>query len=344
MADVRTGPTDGRRPRRDGPIRAGPRQDPAASRVTIGRMQRFSIPGQGGHLSALNFGRAHGPIDLVFLHATGFCAQVYRHLIDRLGPDMRTVALDLRGHGHTTLPAHPFRLTGWDVHARDVSAAIRHLRRDGDLPPPRLIAGHSMGGASALLALGRDPEVARALLLIDPALIPRRINRLMQLPFVPHLMRNRIPIARNAGKRRADFPDRAAVLQSYRGRGAFKTWLPGFLEDYVEGGFVDKPATGVTLRCTPAWEAATFAAHRHDIHGALRSLRVPVRMLAAEHGSISMREPHLLQASAPGLAIEVLPGTTHFIPMEKPELVVERMLQMMAEGDALATPPDRRAA
>ena len=150
----------GSRSRRGGPIRPDVPGDPPASRVTIGRMQRFSIPGQGGHLSALNFGRARGPIDLVFLHATGFCAQVYRHLIDRLGPDRRTVALDLRGHGHTTLPAHPFRLTGWDVHARDVAAAIRHLRRDGDLPPPRLIAGHSMGGASALLALGRDSSAA----------------------------------------------------------------------------------------------------------------------------------------------------------------------------------------
>lgn len=69
-----------------------------------------------------------------------------------------------------------------------------------------------------------------------------------------------------------------------------------------------------------------------------------MRMLAAEHGSISMREPHLLQASAPGLQIEVVPGTTHFIPMEKPELVVERMLQLMAEGDAVAARTVSRAA
>jgi pimeloyl-ACP methyl ester carboxylesterase len=293
-------------------------------------MTRFSIPSQGGHLSVLAFGRAHGPIDLVFLHATGFCAQVYRHLLERLGPERRVLALDLRGHGHSTLPAHPSRLTGWDVHARDVSAALRALRRDGDLPPPRLIAGHSMGGASALLALGRDSEVAQALLLIDPALIPRVVTGVMRLPFAPRLMRRCIPIARAAGRRRADFPDRAAALQSYRGRGAFKTWLPGFLEDYVEGGFMQRAdGHGVTLRCTPAWEAATFSAHRHDLHAALRSLRVPARMLVAEHGSIAMREPRAVKASAPTLEIETVPGTTHFIPMEVPGLVIERMTAMM---------------
>jgi hypothetical protein len=57
-------------------------------------MQRLMIPARGGHLAGLNFGRAQGPIDLVFLHATGFNALTYRQLLQPLADRFRVVALD----------------------------------------------------------------------------------------------------------------------------------------------------------------------------------------------------------------------------------------------------------
>ena len=123
-------------------------------------MQRFTLPLAGGHLAGLNFGPSQGPIDLVFLHATGFNALTYRTLLEPLAPDWRVVALDLRGHGLSTLPAHPARLTHWHGYARDVIQAIGQLAPEG--PAPRLIAGHSMGGTVALLALARKPDLAGA--------------------------------------------------------------------------------------------------------------------------------------------------------------------------------------
>jgi pimeloyl-ACP methyl ester carboxylesterase len=289
-------------------------------------MQRFTVPGKGGHMAGLNFGRAHGPIDVVFLHATGFCALTYRRLLEPLGPDRRVVALDMRGHGHTTLPARPIALTGWYTFARDVVAALRQI---GGGQPVGLIAGHSMGGTTSLLALEIEPSLARGLLMIDPAMVAPQTQTLMKLPFVPHLMRRRIPIARAAGRRRADFPASEAVLSSYRGRGAFKTWLPGFLEDYVEDGFVRRADGSVTLRCTPVWESATFAAQRHDLRSALRALKAPARMLVAERGSTSERAIPLLRECAPAAEVEVVPGSTHFVPMEQPGLVRERMLALL---------------
>lgn len=290
-------------------------------------MHRFTIPGRGGHTAGINFGRTHGPIDLVFLHATGFCGLTYRRLLERLDPQRRVITLDLRGHGLTTLPARPFFLTHWNGYADDVIAAVRHL--SGGSGPIGLIAGHSMGGTSALLALTRDPGIARALLLVDPALILPHMRRAMMLPFGPHLMRRRIPIARGAARRRAHFPDRAAVLKSYRGRGAFKTWGEGFLEDYVEDGFGPRADGSLELRCTPAWESATFAAHRHDLIEALRRLQVPARILVAEHGSTSARALDLIRAHAPAMVVEPVPGSSHFIPMERPDLVCERIVSLI---------------
>ncbi len=290
-------------------------------------MQRFTVPGRGGHTAGINFGRASGPIDLVFLHATGFCALTYRHLLQRLGPQRRVVALDLRGHGHTSLPARAGLLTHWNGYADDVADAIAQL--GAGQPAPRLIAGHSMGGTAALLALARRPSVAQSLLLIDPAIISPERRRFIMLPFGPLLLRRRIPIARAAARRRPDYPSGEAVLASYRGRGAFKTWQPGFLEDYVEDGFARRADGSLVLRCAPAWESATFCAHRHDLVAALRALKVPSRLLVADKMSTSAHTLDVIRANAPAMVVEPVPGSTHFIPMESPDLVVERMLALI---------------
>jgi len=289
-------------------------------------MQRFTIPGRGGHLAAINFGRTSGPIDVVFLHATGFCALTYRHLLEPLGPQRRAVAIDLRGHGHTTLPARPARLTSWNAYADDVVPALRRLSEG--LPPPRVLAGHSMGATVSMLSLSREPGLADALLMIDPPLVSPDLRRWLMLPLGPLVWRRRQPLARSASRRRSEFPGREAVLASYKGRGAFRTWGPGFLEDYVEDGFLRRADGSVTLRCAPDWESATFAAQRHDLKAALRGLRTPALMLVPEHGSTAERGLPLVRGLAPGVRIERVAGTSHFLPMERPDLVRERILAL----------------
>lgn len=303
-------------------------------------MQRFTVPGGGGHIAGLNFGRPSGPIDVAFLHATGFNALTYRRLLEPLGPGLRVVALDLRGHGHTTLPARAARLTHWYGYARDVVGALRALagagREDRGAPAVRLIAGHSLGGTVALLALAADPSLAASLLMIDPAMLPPQLRRWLLLPFGPQLLRRRLPIARSAARRRPRFATLEEVLASYRGRGAFRTWLPGFLEDYVEGGFERRPDGSVALRCAPQWESATFAAHRHDLRAALRALRVPARLMLAEQGSTTAWALPTIRECAPWLAPEVVPGSTHFVPMERPERVRDEMLSLLELDDSTA--------
>ena len=290
-------------------------------------MRRFSLALGDGQLAGLNFGPEAGPIGLVFLHATGFNALTYRQLLAPLAERIRVVAIDLRGHGLSSLPAHPGRLTHWRGYADDLIRALAQL--NAGLPPPGLIAGHSMGGTVGLLALAREPALARGLLLIDPALVPRPWRRWLRLPFAPLMLRRRLPIARAAGRRRAVFGSAEEVLQSYQGRGAFKTWQPGFLADYIEDGFAPLPSGGVRLRYAPAWEAATFAGHRHDTEAALRALRVPVHLMMAGRGSTIGRELPVLRANAPALSVEAMPECTHFIPMEAPQQVRDRILAML---------------
>ena len=52
-------------------------------------------------------------------------------------------------------------------------------------------------------------------------------------------------------------------------------------------------------------------------------------MLLAEHGSITTRATMLMHECAPHLVQETIAGSSHFLPMEQPGLVCERMLAMM---------------
>ena len=108
--------------------------------------------------------------------------------------------------------------------------------------------------------------------------------------------------------------------------------VPGFLEDYVEDGFVRRADGSLTLRCKPAWESATFSAHRHDLVAALRALKVPARILVADQMSTSASTLDVIRANAPAMVIEPVPGSTHFIPMESPDLVLARMLALIDNG------------
>jgi len=280
-----------------------------------------------GMVSVLEWGAGDRPLDLVFLHATGFNAQTYVPLLAPLAAEHRIVALDQRGHGLTRLPTDPDGLVDWWPYARDLILLLDRWVPEG--APPVVLAGHSMGGIVALLAASRRPRAVRGLVLLDPVLMPSTMRLALFTPWGRARAR-RSGLAVGAAKRRPVFPSRDEALATYRTRKAFSTWQPGFLEGYVEGGLVDDPE-GVRLGCPPAWESATFAAHRHRSWAALGRLRMPVHLIAAGEGSTVVGGLEKVRRVAPGVVAETLPGTTHFFPMERPDHVRSVIAGMLAK-------------
>ena len=82
----------------------------------------------------------------------------------------------------------------------------------------------------------------------------------------------------------------------------------------------------VMLACAPAWEASNFAAQGADPWRALRQVRCPVRIFRAEHGSTFRAGPGFGGRRA-DVTVESVAGATHFLPMERPELVRAALLQ-----------------
>jgi pimeloyl-ACP methyl ester carboxylesterase len=276
--------------------------------------RRVALPSRGGDMAYLDFGPAERPVDVVFSHANGFNGRTYRTLLEPLADEMRILAIDLRGHGATTLPTVIEGRDGW-AEFRDDLLAFLAAAAEG----PVVLAGHSMGGTSSLLAAAADPARVKALALLDPVIMP------------PEALADReavaeSPLVQGALRRRAVFPSKQAAVDAYTGRGAFKSWSPAMVADYVEAGFRETAEGEVTLTCTPEWEASNFRTHNYDPWAAFAASRCPIDIRRAEAGSTCRVEGREAALTADGrIAIQTVPGTSHFLPMERPDVVAQAL-------------------
>lgn len=288
------------------------------SSVAAPRARRIALPGRGGAMAALEFGPDDRPVDIIFSHANGYNGLTYRTILQPLAGDYRILAIDLRGHGASTLPTVIEGRIGWLEFRDDLLALLAALGE-----PPMVLAGHSMGGTSSLLAAAAEPSLVRALALFDPVIVP------LEAQANTEAMRTS-PLALSAARRRTTFPSRRAAFEAYRGRGGFATWRDEQLADYVEAGFRETADGEVTLVCPPAWESSNFSTHNYDGLAAFRDSRCPIRVLRAANNSSCRIDGHEDELTAGGrIAIDVVPGATHFLPMERPDLVQDTLLAVV---------------
>ncbi len=271
--------------------------------------QRMKIELDDGSLTGLRW-PAPGRAPLLFLHATGFCASAYRQMLGALAGRFDIHALDLRGHGGNTRPADPSRLRSWKPYASDARAYLDRESRGG-----WIVAGHSMGAVTAVMAARGRTDIA-ALKLIEPVAMPGWMNFAAATPVWP-LFSGSMPMVRQAASRRDRWPDRQSVIASYARKALFRDWAPGALEDYLADGLVEEEGQ-VRLSCNPQWEAATFAALANDFWGALAAAPAPVSVLAVDHRSSTVFPAARKRLRRLGAALEVKKGAGHLAPMEKP--------------------------
>lgn len=284
------------------------------------RQRTMDLPARGGAMAALDFGPAERPVDIVFSHANGFNGRTYRTILQPLAQELRILALDLRGHGASTLPTAIEGREGWNEFRDDLLAVLAAA-----CEAPVVLAGHSMGGTTSILAAAADPGRVRALALFDPVAVPVAAQ-------ADAATMGASPLAQGALRRRSVFPSRAAAFDAYRGRGGFKTWSDAQLTDYLEAGLAETRSGEVALTCAPAWEASNFRTHNYDVWAALAASRCPVRILRAGQGStfnIEGREADLA-ALAPRVSVRTVAETSHFLPMERPDLARETLLAAAA--------------
>ncbi|MEM8616636.1 MAG: alpha/beta hydrolase [Pseudomonadota bacterium] len=308
-------------------------------------MRRFTFEAPDGDMAALEFGDPADRLAALWLHATGFNAMTYQSILAPLGLRTKVQAVDLRGHGRSTLPT-AVTYKSWKRHRDDV---IDFLDREAPTKPV-VLGGHSMGACVALLVAGARPEKVAGLVLADPVILPPRVYTYAHiLPPVLAMINRGSGMARRARKRRQDFKSLEDAKASYEGRGAFKTWRSPFLSDYLIDGLdrIDDNDTDCEdqtwrLTCAPKWEAATFAAQRNRPWGALavvKQRKIPITVLRPDSKSVMTDAVAArLTRKCPHLVLKERVNTSHFLPMEAPYDIRDELseyISTLIEGIAL---------
>ena len=242
----------------------------------------------------------------------------------------RVIAPDFRGHGRSG--KHP--PFNWMQFGDDIRQLVHLLDLD-DI----FVAGHSMGGHCAITIAGWDPDRYKALMLIDPVVLSpddMASRKDQQRGDLPH------PVV----KRRNVWSSPAEMYDSFASREPFLRWERQVLRDYCEFGLLRNGEGQYVLACPPSIEANVYTDSGNvGIFDLMPNVTQPVTVIRA-HRSTSPREqmdfsnsptwPDLASRFVNGQDIH-LPDLTHFIPMERPDLVVDyirAMLSFETEGEA----------
>lgn len=259
---------------------------------------------------------------LHWAHATGFNAKTYTPLLRELLPHFDVHTWDMRGHGESRSAGNPKTFRGWSTYYQDLIAVLDQASE------PMWLAGHSIGATTSLAAAALRPEKVKGLVLVEPVLLDPKQGFALRLANWFGFA-DRIAMAAAAARRRASFPTHQDAFENYRSKKAFGTWSDEWLHAYVEHGFVPSHNNEVELACPPSWESLTF---QHTEPNAARWIRdpgCPIHILAAGRGSTFPATAHArIQKRLPKAHIEVIADATHFLPMERTGLVVQRICDL----------------
>ena len=171
----------------------------------------------------------------------------------------------------------------------------------------------------------------RALVLIDPTMLPFSWMWWWYLAKKSGLGKF-VPIAYRAARRKNDWPNTGAVIESYSSKGPFGTWEKGFLEGYIAHGIRETEEGPVRLSCDPAWESKCFATCSHDIWRLIPRLSMPALLIHGEKSDICLPPAvKRFRKKVPGAKIIGLKGTSHFVPMERPDETAELIIGFLKE-------------
>ena len=273
-------------------------------------------------IAVYDFG-GEGP-DLLLVHATGFCAGVFRPLARELRDRFHCHGIDLRGHGHSSRPADG--KFPWSRFADDVLEVISQL----GLRQP-FGFGHSCGATSVLMAEERRSGTFGGLYCFEPVIFPDSL---------PPAFTTDNPLARGARRRRDVFPSAEEALANFLSKPPFANLDPMAMANYVTEGFEKVPTAeggdgkAVRLRCRRDDEAAVYEeGGRHDAFANLSTVSCPVTL--AYGGLTDAFGRDFMEADAaalPDAEIVVLDHLGHFGPVEDPSMVARSVKAALRPG------------
>ena len=250
----------------------------------------------------------------LYVHATGFCKEMWlpvRNELDKRGISIGGMAVDQRAHGDSGLSLPPFH---WSALGRDVAVARAAVAG------PVVGVGHSSGGAALCMAEVEAPGTFQCLVLIEPIIFPG-----------PHVRLEENPMTDGALRRRPSFDSIEDARAVFREKGAFAEWTDAALEAYVRHAFRADDGRWV-LKCSPESEAEFYReGFNHNTWEWLPEIGCPVLVIVGERSEAhpAAFAAQLVARFSNGDAL-IVPGATHFVPMERPDVIAAALAQMVS--------------
>lgn len=251
-----------------------------------------------------------GSLPAVLLsHATGFHGRCWIPVAKRLEGRFDVWAHDHRGYGDSTVPDD--WTVRWTAFGDDALAAARYVATNVN-NGPIIAAGHSMGGATLVMAALREPALFGGIVTFEPIIFPPSGFRPDDMP--PN------PLAALTRRRRAVFASLDEARENFASKPPMSSFHSDALEAYVVHGF-RHTANGVALKCSPEHEARTYeTGGSHETWNSLSSLTVPLWVVGSPEQQYqpSAIAPRIAE-QVPGARYEAWSDVSHFGPMEDPD-------------------------
>lgn len=275
----------------------------------------------------VDFGGA-GPVMHVAL-ANGFPPQTYRPLLAPFTDRYRVVSLPPRPLWLD--PPSPETAPTWRTLADDLLAGFDAYALDA------LIAvGHSFGGVASVLAAIQQPQRFRALVLLDPTMLPPDVLRQVDAARTAG-QDHRMPLVESALRRRAHFADRDEAFAYWRDKPLFADWSDDVLWLYVDS--LTRPADdgdGLTLTWSPEWEAHYYRTLYSDIWRDLPALPASLPVLAVRGTTTNAfveASAVAFQAALPHATMVEIGGHGHLFPQSAPQQTAAVIARWLDEHD-----------
>jgi pimeloyl-ACP methyl ester carboxylesterase len=263
-----------------------------------------------------------GPSDVWLVLTDGIACDgfIWKYLWDDLGEVVSVAHWNYRGHGRSGPPTDPACIELVD-HARDLEAVRQSI---GD--PPVVLVGHSMGCQVSLEAYRLNPEKVQGIILICGApgrithtfkgtdvlaqILPKLIERVDAHPDIVRALWGRVP---------PHVAIRVAMAMGDIDRSIRSDDVMPYLEHMVD---IDVAMFLRMLR----------SAGEHSAVDLLPNINVPVLVIGGDRDTFTpARYAEEMAKAAPLAELLMVAGGTHIVPLERRDLVRERVLRFLHE-------------
>ena len=243
-----------------------------------------------------------GDHPVVLLHGLAGTAQEWSATLRAFGDTHRVVALEQRGHGHSTrMPQDVTRAAYVD----DVVALIDRLGGG-----PVTLVGQSMGGHTAMLVAAENPHLVRQLVMVEAGVGGGGAAATA-------------PVEQWLRSWPARFPDRDAFTDFFmsadRGEDPSEAWADGLQFD--AGGLV------------PCWDADVLVESLRAVHvlprwRAWESVSVPTHLVVAERSAIPTEQVERMRRRA-NVECTVIAGAGHDLHLDQPQAWLQTLERIL---------------